>query len=242
MNKSGFVHTLPSDRLNCYCECTDLIATASRSTRNKWKTSSAARPPIDRLAKQTKETPSLIAPPPPRIRVWTWLKLRHSFSCVYNTRYIVITSLARKKWKITSSVIPPPPSGGEPGRNLQCSVSWDLVYPSCNAGVCVQVDFRGERRKGFRKKNTWEKTKPIDFLSHLSGQQPRCRRHHRAPVFNSENSGRLWGLRRRSTLVHPPRWSFRVQKHWFVRWWSLSAYVMEIVGRPRECSLWRPWR
>jgi hypothetical protein len=54
------------------------------------------------------------------------------------------------------------------------------------------------------------------------------------PPPTSKIVGQRWGRRRRSNLVQPYQWSFRVQKHWFVRWWLLSVCVMDIIGVARR--------
>jgi hypothetical protein len=141
-------------------------------------------------------------------------------------------SRAKKRKTAASLIAPLRAYGAKPSSicNIMCrafttlGILWLQRWCLCASWIL------GERNKGFRTKKTpGKKAKPIGFSSHLSGQPPRCRRHHRATASNSENSGRLWGRCRRSTLVHLSQWSFRVQKHWFVRWWLLSACVMEIV-------------
>jgi hypothetical protein len=155
----------------------------------------------------------LIAPLP-RIRVRTWLNLRHFFACVYNTRYTVVTlGREQKKRKTAASLIASPiPAHIQIPNLTQFATCWACIYNTlyalvANVGVCTKVDFRGrEKRKGIQtKKHLGEPRSQSLFVQLSRGSRPAAVATTAPPLNNSGISCGLWGRRRRSTLVRPSR-------------------------------------
>jgi hypothetical protein len=141
--------------------------------------------PTDQPAKQNKKKKTAAhrglidcPPDPPGIRLRTWLNLRHSFTWVYNTRYTVVTlGREQKKRKTATSLIASPSpctSGCRTWRSLQRDGSAFTTH-------CMPWLQMGERK---RERNPDKKTPRGNprtqsaFRPTLSGQPPRCRRHH----------------------------------------------------------------
>jgi hypothetical protein len=157
----------------CCLGCTDLICIRQCPAHNKRKRTRPLlphRPARKNKIKRKRPQPtaaSLIGPrPPARIRVWTWLNLRHSFTCVYNTRYTVVTPRSRaKKRKIAASLIASPPSPCTSGSRTWrvCNVMvvhlQHIVCPGCNRWCLYKKLTFGGREKG----------KGIQTKKHLGG-------------------------------------------------------------------------